>query len=203
MAYWLSDVQVSRFTNGPVSVMSQSRRVEWLESRLTEGGFNASTLSTVLARLNYLNFSSCFCCLRICALPSGTFFCFPSGFFSGLCFGLVYWSRSSHITQQLSPAGVWRRKCSACHLLSTKGCVLTCWAAPAACWYGSAHGLSAGSFALLTKNFALAVRETVKSHPTLSSPSPKICLLLLLSAMFLLENKPDNCSFSASSCLPC
>lgn len=34
------------------------------------------------------------------------FFCFPFGFFNGLCFGLVYWSRSSHVTQQLSPAGV-------------------------------------------------------------------------------------------------
>lgn len=44
----------------------------------------------------------------------------------------------------------WRRKSSAFHLQCTRGWVLTCWAVPAACWYRSVHGLSAGKFTLLT-----------------------------------------------------
>lgn len=69
-------------------------------------------------------------------------------------------------------------------------------------WYSSVHGVSAGRFTLLTgwTVFWLLGGEPLLSH---FPPQKFICFLLLSVMSSLLENTPDNCSFSASSCTPC
>lgn len=142
-------LQVSRSTNGRVSVTSQCRRVEWLESRPTEGGFNASTSSTVLARLNYLNFSFLFLLPKNMCTSLWFFFCFPFSFFFLMVCALAWFTGVDRVMLLCSLA---QQGCEGGKaMLGTKGWVLTCWAAPAACWSSSAHGLSAGRFTLLTE----------------------------------------------------
>lgn len=154
-------------------VTIQKGRVTGVET--DRGRIQCDYFVNCAGQVQLLNFFlSCFRCWRICSLPSVSLFIFLLGF-NDLCFGLVYWSKSSHVTHQLIPAGVWRRKSSACHLLCTKGWVLTCWAVYlqflvqlcpwCLCW--EIHSSD-------RMNFVLAVSETA---PSLSLPSPKIYLL--------------------------
>lgn len=146
-------------------------------------------------------FLSCFCCLRICMLPSISFFVFLLGFswfvlwlglleYIKLCYSSAYPSGGVKEEKQCLPFAVHQRL--DVNLLSSTCSLLVQLCPWSLCW--EVHPSD-------RKSFALAVGE---AGPFLSFVSPEICLLLLLSVMSsLLENTPDNCSFSASSCPPC
>lgn len=173
--------------NGRVSVMSRSRRVVWLELRPTEDRFNASTSSTVLARLNYQNLSFLFLLVKNTCIFLGVFFLFSFYFFFFTVCASAWFTGvdQSHVIQLLRPAGVWRKKAVLAVCLAAKTGCQPAEEHPAGCWYSSARGLCPGGCTLLAGRvlFWLLVRQLSLSLPF--SPSVTHTLKVPFFVVFL------------------